>query len=290
MRGALAWLFAALGALTLAGCKPSPEPASPAFWQVDGPHGERAWLLGTIHALARPADWRGPAIAQALDQASVISVEVGNLDDAAAMASALTALSRTPGQPPLSARVEPELRPALAKLLASAGLKDNGFGDTESWAAALTLARAGDASLDPQFGIDRAILKARQRKPVLELEGARGQLGLFDALPEKEQRDLLAIIVRDGGSDGSASGSLAAAWRKGDMAAIEAETHRGLLADPELREALFAARNRAWAAKIEALMRQGARPFVAVGAAHMAGSEGLPALLAERGFAVRRIQ
>lgn len=283
-------LGAALGAVAPAGCAPSPEPASPAFWQVEGLNGERAWLLGTIHALARPADWKRPAIAKALDEASVIAVEVGNLDDQAAMASTLAALSRTPGQPPLSARVDPALRPALAKLLAGAGLKDSDFGDTETWAAALTLAGAGDASLSAEYGVDRAILRGRGRKPVLELEGARGQLGLFDALPEKEQRDLLAIVVHEGGKDGSASGSLAAAWRKGDMAAIEAEAHRGLLADPELREALYVARNRAWILRIEALMRQGAQPFVAVGAAHMVGSEGLPAQLAARGFRVRRIQ
>ncbi len=284
MRGVLAWLLAAL----LASCTPSPEPASPAFWQVDGPNGERAWLLGTIHALDRPAEWRSPAIDKALNEAGRLGVEAGDLDDAGALTSTLAELSRTPGQPLLSARVEPALRPALARLLDRAGLKDSGFADIETWAAALTLARAGDASLDPEYGIDRAILRGKGRKPVFELEGARGQLSLFDSLPEKEQRDLLGIVIRDSGS--AASGSLALAWRKGDMAAIEAETHRGLLADPELREALFARRNRAWAGKIEAAMREEVRPFIAAGAAHMAGREGLPALLEARGYKVRRIQ
>jgi uncharacterized protein YbaP (TraB family) len=290
VRRAHAWLSLALGAVLLAACGPAPEPARPAFWRIDGPGGQRAWLLGTIHALDRPAEWRSPAIDQALDEASLLAVEVGNLDDAAAMQGALAALSRTAGQPPLSARVDPELRPDLARLLDSAGLKDSGFADVETWAAALALARAGEVSLASEYGVDRAILRDKGRKPVLELEGARGQLGLFDALPETEQRDLLDAVVREAGHEDGASGSLAAAWRKGDMATIEAQTRRGMLADPELRAALFTQRNRKWSERVAALMQGGARPFVAVGAAHMAGSEGLPAMLAAKGFTVRRVQ
>ena len=74
------------------------------------------------------------------------------------------------------------------------------------------------------------------------------------------------------------------------MATIEAETSRGMLADPELRAALFTQRNRKWSERVAELMQGGASPFVAVGAAHMAGSDGLPAMLAAKGFRVRRVQ
>jgi len=53
---------------------------------------------------------------------------------------------------------------------------------------------------------------------------------------------------------------------------------------------LFTGRNRAWSGRIAAMMEQGARPFVAVGAAHMAGPEGLPALLLAKGYRVARVQ
>ncbi len=275
----------------LASCTPSPEPARAALWRVDGPNGQHAWLFGTIHSLARPALWRTPAVAQALEQSNAIVVEVGNLDDKGAMAREFQALAASAGrEPPLTQRVEPKFRQPLLALLKRGGLEDNGFAETDTWAAALTLARVGEGSLDSNYGIDRAIIRGAGGKPVVEIEGAREQLDTFERMPEKEQRDLLQLVVADAGSGESESGSLAEAWRKGDMATIERETHRGLLADPELREALYAGRNRAWVAKLTGMLAAGRHPFVAVGAAHMAGTEGLPSLLAARGYTVTRVQ
>ena len=117
--------------------------------------------------------------------------------------------------------------------------------------------------------------------------GAAAQLGLFDALPEREQRDLLAAVVAEAAYP---ERDLSASWRKGDMNAIEAETRSGLLADPELRAVLFTGRNRRWTGRIAQAVRSGSKPFVAVGAAHMAGPEGLPAMLTAEGFTVTRVE
>ena len=274
----------------LASCTPSPEPARAALWRIDGPGGQQGWLFGTIHSLERPALWRTPPVAQALAQAGEIVVEVGNLDDKGAMARQFQALASAQGKPPLTQRVDPKFRPALLALLKKGGYEDDGFAAMDTWAAALTLARVGEGSLDSDYGIDRAIIRGAGGKPVVEIEGAREQLETFDRMPEAEQRDLLQLVVADAASGETESGSLAEAWRKGDMGTIERETHRGLLSDPELREALYAGRNRAWVAKIAGMLASGRHPFVAVGAAHMAGLEGLPSLLAGRGYTVTRVQ
>jgi uncharacterized protein len=168
-----------------------------------------------------------------------------------------------------------------------AGLDDSAFADSETWAAALALARAGRGEMDSAHGVDREVEALAKGRPVIELEGTRGQLRLFDTLPEREQRDLLAAVLLD--PEASAE-SPAEAWRNGDMAAIERATRRGMLADPELREVLFTRRNQAWTETLTAMLLAGQRPFVAVGGAHMAGPEGLPALLAAKGFTVRRVQ
>ena len=48
-------------------------------------------------------------------------------------------------------------------------------------------------------------------------------------------------------------------------------------------------RNVALAERIDALHAQGRRVFVAVGSLHMGGGTGLPKLLADKGFAVERV-
>jgi len=280
----IAGMALGLAALALFLVQTRPDPASPALWRVDGPRGQSAFLFGTIHTLPHPAAWRTPAVAQAVAQSDRIIVEIAALGDEGTTARAFEALAHTPAQPPLDQRVAPASRGRLAAALAAIHRQPGDFTDTETWAAALMLAHDDG---DPRNGVDRALLADTGGKPVEEFEGAARQLAIFDHLPETAQRRLLAEAIA---GDQTSPQALAQAWRKGDIAAIARETGQGMLADPTLREALYTGRNRAWTAQIIATMAHGGHPFVAVGTAHLAGRDGLPAMLATRGYRVQRLQ
>lgn len=281
----------ALLALLLAACEQA-QPARPALWQVDGPGGERAWLIGTIHALPRPIDLDSPAFARATGEATALVVEVAALEDDKRTALAFHKLSATPAAPPLAARTDAEERPTLIRFLADNKIPPDQFNQMDTWAAALALgqaisARNGD---DSGNGADRLLLRAMRGKPTVEFEGAERQLAIFDALPEPEQRDLLSAVVRSAPTAQTEGRTLQQAWLRGDVAALTALDHQGLLADPELREALLVKRNRAWLAQLVPMLARGERPLVAVGALHLVGTDGLVAGLEARGFRVTRLQ
>lgn len=283
-------------ALLLAACGKSADPdtitARPAFWQVDGPEGERGYLLGTIHRLPAHVEWRSDAIDDALAGASLLALETADVGDPGKMSAIFKQLAHSPGHPPLMARVEERDRAQLAALMAKAGYTTGDFRTVETWAAALMLAQALQDESDGGVGngVDAQLLALASGKPVKELEGSAGQLALFDTLAEADQRDLLISIVREAGSETQKAELLDKAWMEGDMVAITRETNDGMMADAELRDALLVRRNRLWASKVDAWLRSGDRPFVAAGAAHMAGPDGLPALLEAKGWSIRRVQ
>ncbi len=277
--------------LALAACS-KPEAVRPALWQVEGPDGEKAWLFGTIHALPGPVDWQAGKVGPALRQADSIVLEVADITNDAATARAFTALARSPGLPPLLQRIDATRRAELAKLLGDEKLNEASFANVETWAAALTLANLLQARGASKIanGIDRAVLRAAPGKPVHEFEGAAVQLAIFDAMAEQDQRELLVQTVSGIDEVETESRRLAAAWKRGDMELIARETDGGMLTDPDLRDALLVKRNKAWTEKLSALLARGERPFVAVGAAHLAGRDGLPAMLTARGYKVTRLQ
>ena len=283
-------ILAFLALLALAGCARPPE-VHPGLWLVEGPKGEKAWLFGTIHSLPEPVEWRSAKVDAALLAADRLVLEVADITDDAKTARVFAELAQSPGLPPLEQRVPAVLRDDLAEDLASGGLKPGSLDPYETWAAALMLQNAAAAAGDNDSanGIDRAIALA-WKGPIEEFEGARAQLAIFDTLPEADQRAMLDAVLLEADGREVQLKDLQQAWARGDMELIARVTDEDFAKAPALREALLVGRNRAWVGKLEAMLRGGARPFVAVGAAHLAGTDGLPAMLAARGWKVTRLQ
>jgi hypothetical protein len=283
MRRLLAGALLALAACSGQGHKwPAP---SPALWEVSGPGGQHAWMFGTVHSLPSGMKWRTAKVDEALGKSNVLVVEIADLADAQAAKAAFYRLSTTPGQPPLTTRVPQAGRPAVTALLTQAGLSDNDFPETETWGAAMILANRVSHG-DPANGVDRALIAGGKR--VEGFETFDEQYGMFDRLPQAQQAALLVAMAR--GAAGGEEDQEAVDWLTGDTAALERESANGVLADAELRKTLQVDRNLAWDTRLEQMLADGEKPFVAVGAAHMFGPEGLPALLAAHGYTVRRVE
>lgn len=214
----------------------------------------------------------------------MLVVEIANLGDPSGTAL-FADMSETPGQPPLTARVEADERGAVQSLLDRAHASDDDFARIESWAAALTLAASARMG-DPANGVDRNLIA--EANTVAGLESYATQLAIFDGLSEEAQSDLLASVAQSAQDDSSTEMLLA--WLRGDDEAMARLSASSMLANAEIKRALLTDRNLQWSAEIIAMLGDGEQPFVAVGAAHLFGEEGLPALLVAGGYSVRRIQ
>ena len=189
-----------LALLLLAGCCRRPSRRAPALWQVDrAASGERGWLFGTIHALPAPADWRMRRRSTRRWRSPIgwwWKWPRSMTTRRTATVFAELARNARPCRR-WTQRVPADLRGRLAALLKDAGLAAADFAEIETWAAALMLHQAmqADWARQRQRRSTARLLRQRGSKPVIELEGAAGQLAIFDRLPEADQRDLLAAVV-----------------------------------------------------------------------------------------------
>jgi len=289
--------FLLAGALVLAGCEAGGETVenaqptpSPILYEIADAKGEpQGWLFGTIHALSDGVEWRTADLERVIDQAQLLVVEVGDLSDTRSISSTYTILATTPGQPDIRARVDAEDRQQLDEMMAKGHFSSRDFANVETWAAALMLARVSNTG-SPRNGADKALLLEFPDHRVRELEGTLTQLRIFDDLAPQDQIDLLTGIIAEYRSLGDNPERLRKAWLSGDEEGLINATQSGIMADPELYEALLAGRNRAWMKEIDDLLADGPNPLIAVGAAHLVGPDGLTTLIEQRGYTLTRLQ
>lgn len=289
-----ALLALGLAVLGLSACDGSQSvntpAANPLIYEISNTNGEvEGWMLGTIHALPQSVDWRTPPIDSAISKADYLLVEIADLENTDNLTRLFAELGTSADLPSIELRVPSDQRAALKATIDREGLSSAKLKKTETWAAALMLA-SGDPESDPRYGVDRIVIRDFADRDVVELEGARAQLSVFDRLAEEEQRILLRSAVKSAGDDAEDPAELRDAWIAGDIATLEKATITGMMTDPELRDALLVQRNKDWIEKLEPLLAGPERPLIAVGAAHLVGDDGLAAMLEDQGYKIRLLQ
>lgn len=288
----IARLAALCAALLLSACAraPAPDPHV-ALWALGDPAHPAGWILGTIHALPRDVRWRRPAIDTAIAGADRLVLEIGEPLDATAAGRVLAQMGFARGLPPPSQRLHGRDAMALGAAYRALGLNDARFADEKSWGVALQIAALASqrAGADPDLGVEPQLRAAMPHTPVSGLETIASQFAAFDHLSARAQDVLLADVAREAIDQGASDRDVLALWLNGDVEGLAREANRDFLANRELHEALLTARNRAWVGIVTGLLAQHAHPLIAVGAAHLAGSNSLPALLAAQGIRVTRI-
>jgi uncharacterized protein YbaP (TraB family) len=128
-------------------------------------------------------------------------------------------------------------------------------------------------------------------KEVVTFETVEQQIRLFASLPEAVEVQYLDDVAAETLSPPRNGVALQSAWLHGDMDKLGPLVVDVMRRDrPALYDALLKRRNQAWAQALAVEMDRPGVQLVAVGALHMAGPDGLPALMAARGFQVRRVQ
>ena len=268
--------------------------AEPAIWVVKGPHAT-VYLFGTVHALAKDDPWRSsPKVDAAIKQSQTLWLEIPNVDDAAAMQPLVMQLGMDPAHP-LSAKLTPDQLAKLTKDAAGSGIPGGEavFESMKPWLAALMLSLTPimQAGYDPNSGVELELKPefVKANKPVKGFETAEEQMHFLADMPDKQQLDFLVSQLDDYDSAVDKFKQMLAAWSAGDVDALD-KFNNAEFRDkyPDLFQTLVVKRNQNFTTQIQDLLKGDSVSFVAIGAGHLVGKEGVPALLEKQGYKVTR--
>jgi uncharacterized protein YbaP (TraB family) len=256
-------------------------------WSVKGER-NTVYLAGSVHALPKDDSAFPEQLERAYQAVDVVVLEVDldgmNPVDAIKFISTNGTL---PADQSLADIVGAESYARVSELAASLDVPEMVISKLEPWSAALILTQYAltRTGFDPDLGIDMQITtRARaDGKSIEGLETVVDQLSVFDSRSFEEQTRFLLDSTEDVPKLDEDLQDLIAAWRSGDLRALEKAFVEERSKSPELYDALLGARNRQWLPKIEALLKKDRDYLVVVGALHYVGRDGLLALLAKDG-------
>ena len=267
------------------------------LWRVTGPKGV-VYLLGTIH-VGKADFYPLPSIIEdSFKKADTLieEIDISEPSETARLQQRVIEDGSYPNGDAITDHLSEVTRSHLATYVKKGGLSEPAIAHMRPWLVSmlvmqLELQRMG---FDPSSGLDRHFLEEAQQsnKPIGALEDAGSQLELLSSMSEELQDGLLLSSLVDMEKLADCVDLLTRAWQSGDTAAIREQFTSGVREYPQLKPLMTKMiddRNTAMTTKIERFLQTPKSYFVAVGAGHLVGDQGIPSQLRRKGFRVEQL-
>lgn len=272
------------------------------LWKLEKEGAQPSYLFGTFH-LSDPRVVTLPASAQAAyDGAGTVVIETTDVLDPARMMAAMASdpeLMMFTGSETLTSQLSAEDAEVLKKGLDARGIPPASVAKMKPWMLLAMVAvpqcevdrrTAGEAILDVRLAQDATAAG----KELGSLETAADQLGAMASLPMEFHMQGLLDTIRLGDGIDDMTETMIRLYQQGDVGMImpmfnvvmpQAEDAAGYAA---FEEALINRRNKGMIANAGPYLDKG-NAFLAVGALHLPGPEGLVEGFRKAGYAVTRV-
>lgn len=261
------------------------------LWKIESPGVEPSYLFGTMHS-EDPAVVRLPGpVRRAFESASGVTLEV--VLDPASLLTMTSAFMLGDGST-LQKHVGTPLYRRAVDAMAGYGMPEMMVAGMKPWAVAVTLMTPpSETGMVLDLVLYQQALGAG--KPVDGLETPMEQLAVFDSLSVQEQTALLKDTLDNLDGVQRMLDQLKFAYLARDLrrlVEISDASSSMYESDPDLarrfNDKLITERNHRMAERLQSRLGKG-RQFIAVGALHLPGDEGLLSLLSGKGYRVSMV-
>lgn len=266
------------------------------FWRLEHVVHDTSYLFGTVHVPDKSVTEVPAAVDQAIDRAEFVAFEILQDEKAQKRAGELMTL---PQQQSLRALIGDQLFTQSGIIAARYGLQPQQIDRLKPWALVTVFSLTPKQMAMRQKGIQALDFQLQNRaaakqKKLVGLEDLMSQLRIFDSMPKVEQVQLLDVTVKAAQRQEEMMQNLITKYLNSDLDGIyDMMVWQNSLAGPEFaakfEERFLLKRNRQMARKALNQMKRGST-FIAVGALHLPGKEGLVNLFAKKGYRATRIK
>ena len=263
------------------------------MWMAEGAT-NRVYLLGSVHLLREQDHPLPGVIGTAYEDAETLYMELDMDDlDPVAMQATINRLGLLEDDESLRDILGEALYAEAKRAADELDIPLEMLHRTEPWYAAITVEQLALSRIgfNPLYGVEMHLMQqaTRDGKPIHGFESVEEQLRFLDGLSMQAQRELLMQTLADSGDISEIMDDLIRAWHHGDTEFMENNLLDDIENHPELYETIVADRNRSWVDTIDKLLDQRDDYLVIVGALHLIGEDGVPALLEQRGHTVTQM-
>lgn len=260
--------------------------------------GNTSYLFGTVHVGKTAFYPLEPQVTRAFSAAKKLVIEV-DIRNTTAMREAIMRHGIYPAGQTINQHLSADASAQLRQTLRRYDTSFESISRMKPWMVAnlLLVQEMARQGFPTEQGIELHFLSLaeKQKKIVQELETADYQLSLFDSMSDAEQEEYLVenLTELSNGTAMKKALDLIKAWQIADARALDAalqEMQKGENAsDRFLQKVLLDQRNPAMAKQVETLLKTDKHSFVAVGALHLLGAQGVPDLLRQAGYKVEKL-
>ena len=180
----------------------------------------------------------------------------------------------------------------LAEIAGRYGLAPAQLQQLRPWMVSVTLSmlELQTKGFDPAKGVDKVLAEVSSDNIERAFESYEDQFQIFATLSEEAEAAFLRTTMEQLRDTPDAIDGIIAAWTVGDVKRLDTLlNHEVFVANTDLFEAVITKRNVAWVDTLTDVLEGEEDGVVVVGAAHLVGDVGVPALLEQAGYSVKRI-
>lgn len=258
-----------------------------AFWKVSDEN-NTVYLLGSIHIADATLYPLSKEILNAYEKSDVLVVEA-DISKQEEAANYMAQRAMYADENTLEKNVPEELYKKFVEFVTPYGIQEEVYSKLKPWYAALLVQNLQlmDNSYSGSLGVDMYFLsKAMGQKDILEIEGIKFQVDMFDSFSNELQCQFLASALGtgEGNENTEASVELVAymlkCWKEGNTEELARIVKADVEAEGEFKEfneKMWSSRDNNMVQKVREYLAdpENKTYFVVVGAGHMVGSTGI---------------